>query len=78
MEQILGLETKVTYHTDKINNSSLWANASVFTDTAIGRNVKEHTALKKLLVKCRAGKVDLASIKSINRLGRNSLDINIE
>ncbi len=74
-EQELSLETQVTYYSNKISNNPLWVNAGVFADTATGRNMKERTAFKKLLVKCRTGKVDLILSKSISRFGRNSLDI---
>lgn len=73
-EQELSLETQVTYYTDKINGNPLWVNAGVFPDTATGRNTKERTAFKKLLAKCRIGKVDLILTKAISRFGRNSLD----
>lgn len=50
-EQELSLETQVTYYSNKISNNPLWLNAGVFADTATGRNMKERTAFKKLLVK---------------------------
>lgn len=73
-EQELSLETQVTYYTDKIESYALWENAGVFADTATGRNMKQRIAFKKLLAKCRAGKVDLILTKSISRFGRNSLN----
>ncbi|MEG0835876.1 MAG: recombinase family protein, partial [Christensenellaceae bacterium] len=60
--------------TDKINGNTLWKNAGVFADTATGRNMKERTEFKKLLAKCRTGKVDFILTKSISRFGRNTLD----
>jgi site-specific DNA recombinase len=50
-------------------------NAGVFADTATDRNTKQRPAFKKLMTKCRAGKVDLILTKSISRFGRNSLEI---
>ena len=72
--QELSLEMQVTYYTGKIESHMLWENAGVFADTATGRNTKQRIELKKLLTKCRAGKVDLILTKSISRFGRNSLD----
>lgn len=73
-EQHLSLETQITYFTAKITMNMIWKNVGVFADTATGRNMKERTEYKKLLAKCRAGKVDLILTKSISRFGRNSLD----
>jgi site-specific DNA recombinase len=74
-EQELSLETQVTYYTGKIESHTLWKNAGIFADTATSRNTKQRIEFKKLLSKCRAGKVDLILTKSISRFGRNSLDI---
>lgn len=73
-DQYLSLETQIAYFTAKISMNIIWKNAGVFADTATGRNIKERTEYKKLLAKCRAGKVDLILTKSISRFGRNSLD----
>ena len=37
--------------------------------------MKERTEFKKLMVKCRRGKVNLILTKSISRLGRNTLEL---
>ncbi len=73
-EQELSLDTQVSYYTHKINSDGAWKNVGVFADTATGRNTKQRVEFKKLLAKCRIGKVDLIITKSISRFGRNSLD----
>lgn len=74
-EHELSLETLVTYYTRKINGNTLWRNAGVFADAATWRSMKKRTELKKLLVECRAGKVDLILTKSISHFGRDTLDL---
>ncbi|HVI39285.1 MAG TPA: recombinase family protein [Anaerovoracaceae bacterium] len=72
--QALSLEKQVQYYTDKIESFPFGKNAGVFADTATGRNLKRRPAFKKLMAKCRAGKVDLILTRSISRFGRNSLE----
>lgn len=72
--QELSLETQIRYYTDKIEACTFEENAGVFSDTATGRNIRQRPAFKKLMTKCRAGKVDLILTKSISRFGRNSLE----
>lgn len=43
-------------------------------DTATGRNTRRRSEFKRLMTKCRAGKVDLILTKSISRFGRNTLE----
>lgn len=73
-EQELSLETQILYYTDKIEACAFGENAGVFSDTATGRNIRQRPAFKKLMSKCRAGKVDIILTKSISRFGRNSLE----
>lgn len=73
-EQALSFETQVQYYTAKIAAFLFGKNAGVFADTATGRNTKQRPAFKKLMAKCRAGKVDLILTKAISRFGRNSLE----
>ncbi len=72
--QELSLETQIRYYTDKIETCTFGENAGVFSDAGTGRNIRQRTAFKKLMAKCRAGKVDLILTKSISRFGRNSLE----
>ncbi|MBP2660359.1 MAG: recombinase [Firmicutes bacterium] len=72
--QELSLETQIQYYTDKIEVCIFVENAGVFSDTATGRNIRQLPAFKKLMTKCRAGKVNLILTKSISRFGRNSLE----
>ena len=74
-EQELSLDTQVSYYTSRINSNEAWKNAGIFADAATGRNMRQRTEFKKLLAKCRIGKVDLIITKSISRFGRNSLDM---
>jgi site-specific DNA recombinase len=73
-EQASSLETQTQYYAEKIANNPHWKSAGIFAEICSGRNIKKRDELKKLLAKCRAGKVDLILTKSISRLGRNSLE----
>lgn len=73
-EQELSIETQIQYYSNAIEKNVFWKSAGIYADTATGRNMKQRGAFKKLLAKCRIGKVDLILTKSISRFGRNSLD----
>ncbi len=73
-EQHGSLTAQQTYYTDLINENSNWKNAGVYAETAPARNMKERTEFKKLLAKCRRGKVDVIMTKSVSRFSRNTVD----
>ncbi|MEG1631476.1 MAG: recombinase family protein [Hydrogenoanaerobacterium sp.] len=73
-EQSSSLESQILYYTAKIAENPLWTNAGVYGEAVTGRNTKERSEFKKLMVKCRKHKVDLILTKSISRFGRNALD----
>lgn len=73
-EQESSLESQIQYYTDKIESFPFGKNSGIFIDTATGRNTKRRPEFKKLMAKCRNGKVDLILTKSISRFGRNSLE----
>ena len=72
-EQESSLESQIQYYTDKIESFPFGKNAGVFADIATGRNTKQRPAFKKLMTKCRAGKVNLILTKAISRFGRKFL-----
>ena len=57
-----------------VESNEFWENVGAFADMATRRNTKRCVEFKKLLAKCRVGKVDLILTKSISRFGRNSLE----
>lgn len=61
-KQELNSETQVAYYISKIESPALWKNAGAFAGTATGRNAKQRVESKRLLAKCRAGKVDLIDV----------------
>lgn len=73
-EQELSLETQIQYYCNAIEKNVFWESAGIYADMATGRNMKQRVEIKKLLAKCRIGKVDLILTKSISRFGRNSLN----
>ena len=74
-EQDSSIELQILHYDRLIAQTSDWENAGIYAERVSGLNMKEPTEFKKLMVKCRRGKVDLILTKSISRLGRNTLEL---
>lgn len=74
-EQYGSLESQVTYYTNLINETPMWENVGVYSETGSGRSIAKRKEFKKLLAKCRKKKVDMIITKSISRFSRNTLDM---
>ena len=74
-EQDSSIELQEHYYGQLINDNPKWENAGVFAERVTGLRMKERTAFKKLVAKCKRGEVDLILTKSISRFGRNTLDV---
>ncbi len=49
--------------------------AGIFSDDASGLSTKKRPSFRKMMTKCRRGKIDLNLTKSISRFGHNTLDM---
>ena len=47
--------------------------AGIYADEASGRNNRKMLEFQHMMQDCRIGKIDLILVKSISRLGRNTL-----
>lgn len=74
-EQDSSIELQILHYQQLIAQTPGWENAGIYTERVSGLNIKERAELKKLLVKCKRGKIDLILTKSISRLGRNTLEL---
>ena len=74
-EQDSSIELQILHYERLIAQTLDWENAGIYAERVSGLNMKERTEFKKLMAKCRRGKVDLILTKSISRLGRNTLEL---
>lgn len=71
--QLRSLETQQEYYENLIKAKTGWQFVGIYADTASGLNNKKMLGFQDLMNDCRDGKIDLILIKSISRLGRNTL-----
>ena len=71
--QLHSLETQQEYYENLIKMKPEWQFVGIYADTASGLNNKKMLGFQDLMDDCRNGKIDLILIKSISRLGRNTL-----
>ncbi len=74
-DQYSSLENQISNARKMIDSNPFWINAGIYSEQGSGRSMKNRTELKKLLAKCRKGKVDIIITKSVSRLSRNTLDL---
>lgn len=67
------LEAQQEYYEKRIRGTSGWEFVGIYADEASGRNNRKMHDFQRMMEDCRAGKIDLILIKSISRLGRNTL-----
>ena len=67
------LEAQQEYYEKRILGTPGWEFAGVYADEASGRNNRKMYNFQRMMDDCRAGKIDLILVKSISRLGRNTL-----
>lgn len=67
------LEAQREYYKKYIESKPLWRFVDIYADEASGRHNKKMKDFQRLMNDCRTGKIDLIIVKSISRLGRNTL-----
>ena len=67
------LEAQQEYYEKRILSTLGWEFAGIYADEASGRNNRKMYDFQRMMDDCRAGKIDLILVKSISRLGRNTL-----
>ena len=72
--QLHSLNAQQEFFEEKINNTLGWRFAGIYADHASGRNNKKMVGFQKMMQDCREGKIDVILVKSISRLGRNTLE----
>ena len=71
--QYHSLEAQREYYEKYINSKINWALVDIYSDQASGRHNLRMKEFQRMMSDCRAGKIDFIIIKSISRLGRNTL-----
>ena len=72
--QYNSLEAQRTYYERLIENRPEWTLVGIYADQASGRNNKKMNDFQRMLADCRARKIDLILVKSISRMGRNTVE----
>ena len=67
-QQIHAYETMIALNPD-------WELVSIYSDIASGLRLQHREGYKRLLSDCKRGKVDMIIVKSMSRLGRDSLEL---
>ncbi len=68
------LEAQRNYYEQLVANHPEWTLVGIYADQASGRNNKKMNAFQRMLADCRAKKIDLILVKSISRMGRNTVE----
>lgn len=71
--QYHSLEIQKKYFTDEIAEKVNWIFVGVYADQASGRHNKKMKNFLRMMRDCRDGKIDLILVKSVSRLGRNTV-----
>ena len=75
-DQIHSFKAQIDEYTIKITSNPNWEFVGMYSDEGIsGTSLKKRDGLNALLKEAKKGNVDLILVKSISRLGRNTLDI---
>ena len=61
------------YYEQLICNHPGWVFAGIYTDQASGRHNLKMRGLQRMMEECRNGHIDLILVKSISRMGRNTV-----
>lgn len=67
------LEAQREYFEQYISGRSNWMFVGIYADEASGRNNANMKEFQRMMKECRKGNIDLILVKSISRLGRNTL-----
>lgn len=74
-EQKESFQTQVNYYTDLIRNNPEWNFAGVYADEGIsGAHADNRPQFMKMINDAMAGRIDIILMKSVSRMGRNTLD----
>lgn len=73
--QYNSLTAQHSYYEKLVAKHPEWTLVGIYADQKSGRNNKKMNDFQRMLADCRAGKIDLILIKSISRMGRNTVQL---
>lgn len=73
-QQYNSLEAQQSFYEKFVGSHPEWELVGIYADQASGRNNKKMNAFQQMIADCRAGKIDLILVKSISRMGRNTVE----
>ena len=73
IRQTTSYELQKQHYEELIAKNENWQMVGIYADEASGRNNRKMMNFQRMMEDCRAGKIDLILVKSISRLGRNTL-----
>ena len=71
--QYHSLEAQQQYYENLIQNHPGWIFAGIYSDQASGRHNAKMKAFQQMMDDCRNNNIDLILVKSISRMGRNTV-----
>jgi len=72
--QLNSLSAQMDFEKQDILDHPLWEYVDTYSDIKSGRTINSRPGFKKMMIDCKAGKIDLIYTKSISRFGRNCVD----
>lgn len=73
-EQLRSIGGQPKYLIDMVIRHSGWIYQGVFIDICTGSRADKRTELQRMLTECRVGLIDMVLVRTVSRLGRNTLD----
>ena len=67
------LEAQMSFFNETIRQRINWIFVGIYADSTSGRNNLKMKEFQRMMDDCRAGKIDLILVKSVSRLGRNTV-----
>ena len=71
--QYHSLEAQQQFYENLIQNHPGWIFAGIYSDQASGRHNAKMKAFQQMMADCREKKINLILVKSISRMGRNTV-----
>lgn len=69
------LSTQISYYNDYIGSRGDWQLVGIYADEALTGTKAERPEFQRMLVDCRAGKIDMVITKSLTRFARNTVTL---
>lgn len=74
-EQLSSYENQKKYYEEYIRAHANWELVKVYADIRSGRRNAKMQQFQNMMEDCRSGKIDLIIMKSISRMGRNTVEV---